>query len=444
MKSVEPPPPYHGIWELIVRLSTKGQSVFSNALENKVIQEINNEYQYWDKVKYKIPPSLKDDIQPAEFWQIVKYSRLLQQRTLMLAGHSFHFTQTDGLYSLLHEFDLHLGGTLGGQAELDSTERHKFLIGSIMEESIASSQIEGAVTSRIIAKEMLRQNRIPRNTSERMILTNYLTIRHIYNTKQEPLTLESLLSIHRLMTADTLENPADAGRLRDQDTIHVVDVLESEIIHTPPTFKKLPQFVNELCLLFNDNGPDFFVHPVVKASMIHFLIGYFHPFVDGNGRTARALFYWYLLRKGYWLTEYLSISRVIMQTRAQYYKAFQYVVKDDNDLTYFVHYQTTTLKKAHEELKRYIDRKITERQQRASLLRMGGISERQAEILQLVRDEPTTLLTVKEVQNRFGTSNQTARTDLEKLVTAGFLSVIKINQKEQRFAKSADFDSLLH
>ena len=444
MTSVEPPPPYEGIRELLIRLSLKGQSVFSNVLENKIIQEINDNYQYWDKVKYKVPPSVKDDLEPAEFWQIVKYSRLLGQKTLVLAGHQFRFTQTDGLYSLLHTFDLHLGGTLGGQAELDSTERHKFLIGSIMEESIASSQIEGAVTSRVIAKEMLRQNRPPRNKSERMILNNYLTIRHIATNKEKPLTLESLLDAHRLITADTMDNPEDAGQLRCQDTIHVVDVLNGEIVHTPPSHTTLPEFVTALCLLFNDNSPSFFVHPVVKASIIHFLIGYFHPFVDGNGRTARALFYWYLLRKGYWLTEYLSISRVIMQSRSHYYKAFQYVERDGNDLTYFVHYQATTLKKAYEELKRYIDRKTSERKQRTSLLRMGGISDRQAEILQILRDEPTSLLTVKEIQNRFGTSNQTARTDLEKLVTSGFLSVIKINQKEQRFGKSVEFDKLLH
>lgn len=444
VRSLETPPPYIGIRELIIRLSQKGQSVFSTVLENKAIQEINDEYQYWDKVKYKVPVAVKGELEPSEFWQIVKYSRTLNQKTLTLAGHSFHFTQTDGLYSLLHHFDLHLGGTLGGQAQLDPAEQHKFLIGSIMEESIASSQIEGAVTTRVVAKEMLRKNRSPRNTSERMILNNYLTIKHIVANKQESLTLDSLLAVHRLITADTLDDETDGGQLRSTNNIQVVDATNGEIIHTPPHHERLPQFVHELCQLFNDESPAFFLHPVVKASIIHFLIGYFHPFVDGNGRTARALFYWYLLRKGYWLTEYLSISRVIMQSRTQYYRAFQYVENDQNDVTYFVYYQATTLKKAYEELTRYIDRKTLERKQRASLLKLGGLSERQTEILQLVRDESTIALTVKEIQIRFGVSNQTARTDLEKLASAGFLSVVKINQKEQRFLKSDDFDRLIH
>ncbi len=443
MKPVEPAPTYKGIRDLLVRLSEQGQSVFASALESPTIQEINNEYYYWDKVKYKVPASLKGVLQPAEFWQIVKYSRILNQKTLSVAGHVFHFTQTDGLYSLLHEFDLNLGGTLGGQTTLDKTEQHKFLIGSLMEESIASSQIEGAVTSRVVAKDMLRKGRSPRNLSERMILNNYETINYIVTQKDKFLTAESLMTIHRLITADTLEHEADSGRLRTHNDIHVVDALNGEIIHTPPSHPVLPDFVQALCELFNDENPPFFLHPVVKASIIHFLIGYFHPFIDGNGRTARALFYWYLLRKGYWLTEYLSISRVIMQSRNQYYRAFQYVENDSNDVTYFVHYQTNALKKAYKDLKHYIERKTAERTQRASLLRLGGLSERQVEILQIIRDEPTLALTVKEIQNRFGTSNQTARNDVEKLVAARFLSVIKINRKEQRFVKSEQFDNLL-
>lgn len=198
-----------------------------------------------------------------------------------------------------------------------------------MEESIASSQIEGAVTSRVAAKEMLWKNRPPRNSSERMIVNNYLTIRHIVDTQRELLTPDTLLTIHRLMTDQTMDKPEEAGQFRQHNDIHVVDAIDGEVVHTPLSFTTLPAFIDDLCRFFNDETPDFFLHPVVKASIVHFLIGYFHPFTDGNGRTARALFYWYLLRKGYWLTEYLSISRVIMQSRMQYYRAFQYTEADE-------------------------------------------------------------------------------------------------------------------
>lgn len=242
-----------------------------------------------------------------------------------------------------------------------------------------------------------------------------------------------MLEIHKLITADTLDTIDEAGQLRKHDDIHVVDVLESEIIHTPPTFAVLPAFVDELCGFFNDETPEFFIHPVVKASIIHFLIGYFHPFTDGNGRTARALFYWYLLRKGYWLTEYLSISRVIKDSHAQYYRAFQYVEADENDLTYFVLYQVKTLRRAYDELNEYIDRKNRQRQQLFSLQRDARLSPRQAQIVDWIRDDPNKSLSIKEVEIRLGVSNQTARNDIRALVKAGFLAELPVNSKERHY-----------
>jgi Fic family protein len=443
VKSIQPPPPLVNVLDLLTRLDENGRSIFYALDRNDSIRAINEQYLYWDKAKYKVPPELEKLLSPAELWTLVKRDRRTAQKVISVAGQSFFFTPTDSLYKRLHEFDLNLGGTLGGQHELSDTDRHRFLIGSIMEESIASSQIEGAVTSRVMAKDMLRKSRLPQNTSERMILNNYLTINHIRDQKQQLLTPQGLLDLQRLITANTLNNPEEAGQFRQNDEVYVVDVVEGDIIHAPPTFRQLPLFVAELCQFFNDDTPTFFLHPVVKASLIHFLIGYFHPFADGNGRTARALFYWYLLRKGYWLTEYLSISRVIMQSRTQYYRAFQCTEADDNDTTYFVLYQAQTLHKAYEELKNYIARKTKQRTQLARLQHIDGLSTRQADMVQAFYEEPNTVFTVKEIETRFGISNQTARTDLGGLVDLGFAERIAVNRKEQRFVRSRRFDELL-
>ena len=189
-------------------------------------------------------------------------------------------------------------------------------------------------------------------------------------------------------------------------------------------------------LFRSDETPAYFLHPIVKASIIHFLIGYFHPFADGNSRTARALFYWYLLKRGYWLTEYLSISRVIMQSRSQYYNAYQYAEADGNDVGYFVQYQVKAMKKAYDELKKYIDQKIVEKQQNTNWQLEGGVSARQATILNWFTSDPSRIVSVKEVETLLGTSNQTARTDLQGLVNKGYLAEIWVNQKERQFARS--------
>lgn len=403
-------------------------------LSNNSLQEIDKEYLYWDKVKYKSPKFSGSTATAKDIWNLVKLSRKARQRSIKFAGEQFSFTSTDYLFSLLHEFDLNLGGSLGGQGPIPEADKHRYLIGSIMEESIASSQIEGAVTSRVVAKEMLRKQRPPRNQSERMIVNNYNTIQHIVACKQRSLTAESLLELHRLMTADTMDKPEECGAFRQHDDIHVVDATDGEIIHTPPTYTTLPTFVTDLCRFFNDETPDYFLHPIVKASIIHFLIGYFHPFTDGNGRAARALFYWYLLKRGYWLTEYLSISRVIMQSRSQYYRAYQYTEADGNDVTYFVQYQVKAMKRAYDELKAYIDRKVVERQQVSQWQLTANLSARQATVLSWLQAEPNRILSVKEVETLLGTSNQTARTDLQRLVEKGYLTEVRVNQKERQFA----------
>lgn len=435
MGKVESAPPYKSYRDYFRDFIENGKLDAHAALYKEgIIRKINNDYLYWSEVKYRVPTKYRDSLTPIDLWSVVKEGRLHNRRYIELGNEGFYFTKVDSLEQQLHEFDLRLAGSPGEQSTAaDERDRHQYLIGSIMEESIASSQIEGAITSRVVAKEMLRKNRPPRNKSERMIVNNYVTIQHIIKIKNEPLTPTGLLELHRLITAETVDNSNEAGQLRDHDDIHVVDVMESEIIHTPPTFSALPLFVDDFCRFFNDETPDFFVHPVVKASIIHFLIGYFHPFTDGNGRTARALFYWYLLRKGYWLTEYLSISRVIKDSRTQYYRAFQHAEADENDLTYFILYQVKTLSRAYDELRKYIDRKNQEKRRLLTLQRDEKLPPRQAQIVEWLWENPAKTVSIKEVETRLGISNQTARTDIRALVNAGFLEELSINGKEKHY-----------
>ena len=73
---------------------------------------------------------------------------------------------------------------------------------------------EGAATTRDVAKAIIRGRRTPRDRSERMILNNFLTMQHIRELRDQPLTPQLVLDLHRLVSEDTLDAPADAGRLR--------------------------------------------------------------------------------------------------------------------------------------------------------------------------------------------------------------------------------------
>lgn len=404
---------------------------------NGNLQKIQDEYLYWDKIKYKAK-----DCTPIELWSAIKLFRFLRKKELKFHSSNFHYVITDYIQKSLHQFDMHIGGTLGSNIGIAETDKTKFIISSIIEEAISSSQMEGANTTRKKAKEMIQQEKKPKNKSEQMILNNFITMKHIVQQKSENLTVENLLYIHKLITSNTLDDIEDEGKFRKNDNVHVVNHANSEIVYTPPSQSDLKKLIDDLCLFFNTDTEEF-IHPIVKGCIIHFMIGWIHPFTDGNGRTARALFYWYMLKKGYWLTEYLSISRIIKDSKSQYEKAYLYTEIDENDLTYFITYNIRTMGKAFDALKEYINRKQKEVFQAAKFMKIPGVNDRMAQILKIIHDDPDRILNAKEMESRFNVSNFTARTDLKSLVELGFLEIIRVNKQKQNFVKSSTFENTL-
>ena len=405
-----------------------------------ILTRINEEYYYWDKLKYQ---SLPEKVDHKDVWTLVKLRRKNTPYHLTFGKYSFHWNLNSRLQGYLHFLDMNIGGTLESSTIISREDKNRYLISSIMEEAIASSQIEGAVTTRKHAKEMLRKNIKPRNHSEQMIYNNYVTIQEILELKSEPLGLQSFLNIHKLITTNTLHSRKEEGSLRDNDDIKVIDTVDGSIVHHPPPISELPSLLDDLIKFFNDDDPKLFIHPIIKACIIHFMIGFIHPFTDGNGRTARALFYYYLLKKEYWLTEYLSISRLILKSKSSYAKAFLYSEIDDNDLTYFLIYNIRTMKLAFEELRIYIRRKNEEKKQITEFLGVDGLTYRQTLILEWFREEGGVILTISETGKRLGVSYMTARTDLNELVQRGYLTIKNINKVLKGYVKADKFDTLL-
>lgn len=396
-----------------------------------VVDKINADYEYWDKAKYK---KLPEGFTPQMLWANVKASRL---RSLISVWNKYgiNLCVTSQMQRLCHEFDMKFGSFWEVEGDTQSAEKKYYLSSSLMEEAIYSSKMEGASTTRIVAKDMLRKKKSPQNKSQQMIVNNYNTIQYIVEHKDEPLTEELLLTIHRLMTEKTLDILEDAGRFRTNDKVVVADMVEGDIIYTPPSFQEIPEFVESLCDFFNNDNPRTFIHPIIRGIIVHFMLAFMHPFVDGNGRTARALFYWYMLKEGYKLTEYMSISRVIAKSKANYEKAFRYVENDGNDMGYFVAYNLGALEKSFQQLRDYIQRKQREKRAASSFMMAGNINQRQALILQRLKEEPDTIFTVKDVQEQFSVSSMTARKDLSDLVQQGYMTEIALNKVTRGYIK---------
>lgn len=431
MKKLEPAP------YTFPNLKPEGFKLLLGEEMTTLLTKINEEYYYWDKIKYQ---PLPEGITNKDVWSIVKIRRKNTPYYISFGRYTFHWNLNSKLHEYLHFLDLNIGGTLESTSIISREDKQRYLLSSIMEEAIASSQIEGAVTTRKHAKEMLRKNIKPRNHSEHMIYNNYVTIQKILEIKSEPLIMENLLSIHESVTNNTLLSRKEEGFLRDNDEINVIDTTDGTIVHTPPPVTELPDLLADLFRFFNEDNPKLFIHPIIKACIIHFMIGFIHPFTDGNGRTARALFYYYLLKKEYWLTEYLSISRLILKSKASYARSFLYSETDENDLTYFLIYNLRTMRLAFEELRSYIKRKNEEKKQITEFLGVDGLTYRQALILEWYREEKDIILTVSETEKRLGVSYMTARNDLAELVQKEYLQTRNINKVLKGYIRANKFD----
>jgi len=384
-------------------------------------------YLHWDELRRRPPPH---SLTAEEWWFALKQGRSTSLRLLPLTdktGINFCFSVPDQISAQLHEIDRGLGFIAGlPDAVTKPDVRDSYIASTLIQESITSSQLEGAATTRGIAKEMIRTGRPPRDKSERMILNNYHTMQRIRVLRNQPLTPELVLEIHSLVTADTLDHNDAAGRLRrGEENIRVEDH-EGTVFHVPPPASELEDRLKAMGEFANGATPDFFVHPVVRAIILHFWLAYDHPFVDGNGRTARALFYWAMLRQKYQLFEFISISQILLRAPVRYARAFLYTETDGLDLTYFILHQVDVIREAVEALHDYVRLKTAELRAAETFLRgMTGLNHRQQTLLANALREPRARYVIEGHRRSHGVAFQTARDDLFDLVERGLLTVRK-------------------
>lgn len=291
-----------------------------------------------------------------------------------------------------------------------------------MEEAITSSQLEGASTTRRVAKEMLRTGRPPRTNDEKMILNNYRAMQWVRERRDTPITVDALLELHRIVTDDTLDGGADgAGRFRRLDEqIEVVDRDRDEVVHVPPPANLLPERMSTLCRFAAGELTEGFIHPVVRSILMHFWIGFDHPFVDGNGRTGRALFYWSMLKHGYWLTEFLSISRLLKQQPAGYSRAYVYA-EAEHDATHFALHQLRIIRRAIDDLAAYLKRKTRELRETEHLIKQAeDLNHRQIALIGHALRNLDGEYTIEAHRRSHNIVYDTARKDLLELVERGW------------------------
>lgn len=403
------------------------------------IRSVNEpKYLYWDKVKYKKIP---EGVTPEMFWFIVKQTRILGSNSTPIkaeSGELFVWFRQNIIDEYLHKIDFYTGGQMFAEYSIQrKVSRQKYIGRGILEEAIASSQIEGANTTRLKAKKMIIEKREPRNRSEIMIINNYATMKNIDEEyKSLEMSKKLLFQIHSDITKNDPEiNESERNRYRkDKDEITFNN--NEVIAHTPPKEKFMRKQMGYLIDYANDKDSDEFMHPIIKAIFLHFWIGYLHPFVDGNGRLARAVFYWYLLKKGYWSILFIPISTLIKKSRAQYDRAYIYSEQDDFDLTYFLDYHIRKLVEAIDEFQDYIENVKQENKLVEDKIDIEkNLNSRQKQfIYHLIEEGENSYSTITSYSIVNNVTRVTAGKDLKGLVSQGFLKTKKVGKFVRYYA----------
>lgn len=379
-------------------------------------------YLPWDQLRYRKPPS---GLAHEDWWLATRIARSGIMRALPLQamnGDNFSYALPDEVLRLVGEVTERASGQIAVPEQVtNSATKDRYVISSLIEEAITSSQLEGASTSRKKAKEMIRHSRKPTTRSEQMIMNNYLAMQHVSENRHAEFTPEAICQLHEIVTYNTLDNPDCAGKVQSNpdpdDRVKVFDN-EGNVLHSPPAVDELPGRLQRLCNFANgEDDQGVYVPPVVRALAIHFMMGYDHYFEDGNGRTARALFYWSMLKQGYWLSEFLTISRILKKAPSQYMKSFIFTEQDDGDLTYFLIYHLKVIRRALNDLDKYLARKSDELRKTRKLLspKVSKFNYRQISLLEFAIKRPDEYYTVKSHAKSHGVSEQAARNDLYDL-----------------------------
>lgn len=400
-------------------------------LERKVTSTPHGKYLHWDELLHRDPPGgLSHEL----WWAAIRMVRSQTQMDLPLRDKyqgNFSYTSPDTMLELLQRVDRGASGRIALPEGVASPEgRDRYIVSSLIEEAITSSQLEGAATTRRVAKDMIRSGRQPRTTGERMIFNNFAALSYIRTIKDRDLTPELIFGLHRLVARETMEAPEEIGAFR-KGQVYVRHDPSDLVLHEPPPVEELPGRMQLLCEFANRDIPDYYVHPVVRAIVIHFWLAYDHPFADGNGRTARALFYWSMLRQGYWLCEYISLSDIVKKAPARYARAFLYSETDDNDVTYFILHQLECIIRALDNVEQHLRRRVEQVRNARLLLRKSTalVNQRQLALLSHALEKPDTVYTIESHRVSHNVVYQTARSDLLALVDLGLLAKSKSGKK---------------
>lgn len=407
-----------------------GEQLESYASWSRIIDD-KGRYLPWNEFQFRV----KNGQDPALAWSFTRRARNASMQFLNYAneqGEQAGFNKTSVMSEVCEQVDKHATA----QALLQQQQRLQG-IGAMLsqlrlDEAITSAQLEGANTTTLVAKNMLETGRKPRTESEQMIVGNARLMGEISAQLDEPLTPALIRHFHLVGMAGIDDKKYTPGDFRATDDIVIADY-DGNVVHQPPKAEHIAERLEQVCTWVNTRS-EAYIHPLVRACILHFMIAHEHPFRDGNGRTARALFYWYMLKSGYEVFRYISISSLLYAAPVKYAHSYQYTETDNMDLTYFLEYQMGIVKRALDKFYAHIETVLRRRIHLDKLLFESGVlqrlTQRQVTLLNIMLADEGKGLSVRKVAEQLGISDNTARSDLKTLVREGIAEARGANAQQ--------------
>lgn len=383
-------------------------------------------YQHYDTFRFRIPTGLDQGLA----WSVVKSARRLQLSDILSLGEPkkiCRLIMTPSIQKAISETDRHTtGAALEWMSGKIGEQNHiAYLLKDLIEdEAISSSQLEGAATTTKVAKDLLKRQRGPRTPDEKMIIGNFRMMQCAWKSRDKPLSADLITELHQVGVEGIDDDHYQPGVLRSSHDDIVVEDGDGNVVHTPPSGDGLEERLNALAGWINTNHTDAdsqtYIHPLIKAIILHFAIGYEHPFHDGNGRVARSLFYWYLFKHDFAAFRYIAISTLLKSAPAKYGKSYLYTETDEMDLTYFVDYQCRIISRAIGDFKEAYEETLEGMNKFNAFLFQSGLygklNDKQKTVLQVAKSGRAMEFTAINVKDNLGCSYNTASAVLNGLV----------------------------
>lgn len=228
-----------------------------------------------------------------------------------------------------------------------------------------------------------------------------------YLDSGDPITEGLIREIHKELVIHVRGNSASPGAYRKIQN-YVINSKTGQAIYTPPPAYEIPKMMDDLVKWINLEK---MINPILISGIAQFQLVHIHPFLDGNGRTARLLSTLCLYRRGYDFKQLFTISEYYDRNRLEYYKSIQSVRESNMDMTKWLEYFTQGLAEQMKEIKSRGEYVI-----KADLIaKKYQLSKRQEAALQMILENGD--LTMKRYEELYPDLNRrTLQRELKEMI----------------------------